>query len=76
MSFAIYVYKCRKCGKVYESNIESAWGNDGLTAHNTLINSMYRVDINRSAPMLELHVCSKHDMGIADLVGVNERIDE
>jgi hypothetical protein len=76
MSFAIYVYKCRKCGKVYESDIESDWGNEGLTAHNILTNSIYRIDINRSAPMLEVHRCSKHDMGIADLVGVNEQTDE
>jgi hypothetical protein len=69
--YAVYKYKCRRCGEVY-SDTESGW--DELNVHSILTNSIYRAgNIGKRVAMTDVHKCSKDAMGIADLIGVEKR---
>lgn len=75
MGYAVYMYKCRRCGEVYGSRAES----DDIIANNILVNSIYGVDPSRSVPMYEVHRCSDSSLGgglgVADLVGADFKED-
>jgi hypothetical protein len=69
--YAVYIYKCRRCGAIY-NKAESGW--EDLSVHTILINSIYRADnIGKRVAMTDIHKCSKDAMGIADLIGVEKR---
>jgi len=64
---AEYLYKCRNCGKVY-SGCESGTAREPIFH---LIDAIHKVVVNNQAPiaMVESHLCSKTNGGIADLIG-------
>jgi transposase-like protein len=65
---AIYQYKCRMCGRTFDSSTESSGDTD--IVDRVLVNSICRTaNISDRVPMQVVHWCKDGNFGIADLAG-------
>ena len=68
MSYAVYTYRCRQCGDLFESSTES--GEESAFTHLTCaMHKMSPIENQPPIPMLRFHECSNDKVGVADLAG-------
>ena len=70
MKEGVFVYKCRYCHKIFNSN--TCCSSTPMGIYSQIVNSIY--NIPESAPIMQCHECKPgKKTGVADLVGISVR---
>lgn len=73
---AAFLYKCKNCGKVYDSGVRSSPEKMKMYFHALVLGlgeQAKKMFAFGSPPnMLEIHSCGKNEIGVAELAGFKE----